>query len=80
MWRVQVEGWGSATSEHETRSPTWQLAGDTHAVATLAGLTDAQCAGREVDAGLVARWLDDGVHPTARRAARSGRAACTAWI
>ena len=56
-------GLGEYYSEHETRTPTWLLAGDTHTVATLVGLTDAQRAGGEADAELVARWLDDGVAP-----------------
>jgi conjugative relaxase-like TrwC/TraI family protein len=54
---------GEYYSEHETRTPTWLLAGDTHTVATLVGLTDAQRAGGEADAELVARWLDDGIAP-----------------
>ena len=56
-------GLGEYYSEHETRTPTWLLAGDTHTVAMLVGLTDVQCAGGEADAELVARWLDDGVAP-----------------
>jgi conjugative relaxase-like TrwC/TraI family protein len=54
-------GLGEYYSEHETRTPSWLLAGDTHTVATLAGLTDAQRAGGKADAELVARWLDDGI-------------------
>ena len=56
-------GLGEYYSEHETRTPTWLLAGDTHTVATLVGLTDAQRAGGKADAELVARWLDDGITP-----------------
>jgi conjugative relaxase-like TrwC/TraI family protein len=56
-------GLGEYYSEHETRTPTWLLAGDTHTTAELVGLTDAQRAGGEADAGLVARWLDDGAAP-----------------
>jgi conjugative relaxase-like TrwC/TraI family protein len=41
----------------------WLLAGDTRAVATLVGLTDAQRAGGDADAAVVARWLDDGIAP-----------------
>ena len=41
----------------------WLLAGDTRTVATLVGLTDAQRAGGDADAELVARWLDDGITP-----------------
>jgi conjugative relaxase-like TrwC/TraI family protein len=56
-------GLGEYYSEHETRTPTWLLAGDTHTVAALVGLTDAQRAGDEADPELAARWLDDGVAP-----------------
>jgi hypothetical protein len=38
-------GLGEYYSEHETRTPTWLLAGDTHTVAKLASLTDIQRAG-----------------------------------
>jgi conjugative relaxase-like TrwC/TraI family protein len=57
-------GLGEYYSEHETRTPTWLLAGDTHTIATLVGLTDAQRAGGEADSELVARWLDDGIAPS----------------
>jgi len=40
-------GLGEYYSEHETRTPTWLLAGDTRTVATLVGLTDVQRAGGE---------------------------------
>jgi conjugative relaxase-like TrwC/TraI family protein len=56
-------GLGEYYSEHETRTPTWLLAGDIHTVAKLVGLTDVQRAGGQADAGLVARWLDDGIAP-----------------
>jgi conjugative relaxase-like TrwC/TraI family protein len=56
-------GLGEYYSEHETRTPTWLLAGDTHTVASLVGLTDAQRADGKADAELVARWLDDGIAP-----------------
>jgi conjugative relaxase-like TrwC/TraI family protein len=56
-------GLGEYYSEHETRTPVWLLAGDTHTVATLVGLTDAQRAGGDADAELVARWLDAGITP-----------------
>ncbi|MGO9031479.1 relaxase domain-containing protein, partial [Mycobacterium sp.] len=56
-------GLGEYYCEHETRTPTWLLAGDTHTVARLVGLADVQRAGGEADAELVARWLDDGVTP-----------------
>lgn len=56
-------GLGEYYSKHETRTPTWLLAGDTHTVGRLVGLTDVQRAGGEADAELVARWLDDGIAP-----------------
>ena len=56
-------GLGEYYSERETRTPVWLSAGDSHTVATLVGLTDAQRAGGDADAELVARWLDDGVTP-----------------
>lgn len=56
-------GLGEYYSERETRTPTWLLAGDTHTVAKLVGLTDTQRAGGQADAGPVARWLDDGITP-----------------
>ena len=56
-------GLGEYYSERETRTPAWLLAGDTHAAARLVGLTDAQHAGGDADAELVARWLDDGITP-----------------
>src|ERR1700740_265235 len=40
-------GLGEYYSEHETRTPTWLLAGDTHSVAKLLGSTDIQGAGGE---------------------------------
>jgi TrwC relaxase len=62
MWRAGG-GMGEYYSEHETRTPTWLLAGDTHTTATLVGLTDAQRVGGEADAERVARWLNDGIAP-----------------
>jgi len=56
-------GLGEYYSERETRTPVSLLAGDTGTVATLVGLTDAQRAGGDADAGLVASWLDDGIAP-----------------
>jgi hypothetical protein len=56
-------GLGEYYSEHETRTPVWLCAGDSHAAARLVGLTDAQRAGGVADAAVVARWLDDGVTP-----------------
>jgi conjugative relaxase-like TrwC/TraI family protein len=60
-------GLGEYYSEHETRTPVWLLAGDTRTAATLVGLSDSQRAGGEADAGVVARWLDDGVTPNGSR-------------
>ncbi|WP_445165893.1 hypothetical protein ACTXG7_18640 [Mycolicibacterium sp. Dal123E01] len=54
-------GLGEYYSEHETRTPVWLCAGDTRGAARLVGLTDAQRAGGIAEAGVVARWLDDGV-------------------
>jgi hypothetical protein len=56
-------GLGEYYSEHETRTPTWLLAGDTHTVAELVGLTDAQRVGGEADAETVAGWLGEGTAP-----------------
>ncbi|MGO9155121.1 MobF family relaxase [Mycobacterium sp.] len=66
-------GLGEYYSEHETRTPTWLLAGDTYTVATLVGLTDDQCAGGEADSGLVARWLDDGIGANGARGRAFGQ-------
>jgi conjugative relaxase-like TrwC/TraI family protein len=66
-------GLGEYYSEHETRTPTWLLAGDTHTVATLVGLTDAQRAGGEADAELVAQWLDAGIAPNGARGRAFGQ-------
>ena len=60
-------GLGEYYSEYETRTPVWLCAGDTHAAARLAGLTDVQRAGGEADSAVVARWLDDGVAPNGAR-------------
>lgn len=60
-------GLGEYYSEHETRTPVWLLAGDARRAATLTGLSDAQRAGGEADAVVVARWLDDGVGPNGAR-------------
>jgi len=60
-------GLGEYYSEHETRTPVWLCAGDAHTAARLVGLTDAWRAGGEADAGVVARWLDDGVAPNGAR-------------
>lgn len=57
-------GLGEYYSEHDSRTPAWLCAGDTHAAAALVGLSGTQRAGGEADAGAVARWLDDGVAPS----------------
>ncbi|TQR85664.1 AAA family ATPase [Mycobacterium hodleri] len=57
-------GLGEYYSEHDTRTPVWLCAGDTRTSAGLVGLSDTQRAGGEADAGVVARWLDDGVAPS----------------
>jgi TrwC relaxase len=54
---------GEYYTEHDTRTPVWLCAGDTHTAAQLVGLTDMQRAGGEADTEVVARWLDDGVAP-----------------
>ena len=66
-------GLGEYYSEHETRTPTWLLAADTHTVATLVGLTDAQRAGGKADAELVTRWLEDGITPNGARGRAFGQ-------
>jgi conjugative relaxase-like TrwC/TraI family protein len=66
-------GLGEYYTEHETRTPTWLLAGDTHTVATLVGLADVQRAGGVADAELVARWLDDGIAPNAAQGRAFGQ-------
>ncbi|WP_024448630.1 MobF family relaxase [Mycolicibacterium iranicum] len=57
-------GLGEYYSEHETRTPVWLTAGDSHTAARLVGLTGVQRAGGEADAETVARWLDDGTAPS----------------
>jgi hypothetical protein len=57
-------GLGEYSSEHETRTPTWLLAGDTRQVAALAGLTDVQRAGGEADPETVAAGSMTGSRPT----------------
>jgi hypothetical protein len=56
------------------------LAGDTHTTAALVGLTDAWPAGGEADAGLVARWLDDGIAPNGAKGRAFGERGCTGSI
>lgn len=57
-------GLGEYYTEHDTRTPVWLCAGDTHAAANLVGLTDIQRAGGEANTEVVARWLDEGVAPS----------------
>jgi conjugative relaxase-like TrwC/TraI family protein len=66
-------GLGEYYSEHETRTPTWLLAGDTRTTAKLFGLSDIQRAGGEADAAVVARWLDDGVTPNGAKGRAFGQ-------
>jgi conjugative relaxase-like TrwC/TraI family protein len=56
-------GLGEYYCEHDTRTPVWLCAGDTHQAAELVGLSDAQRVGGDADPGVVARWLDDGIAP-----------------
>ncbi|MDT7555355.1 MAG: hypothetical protein QOI16_3909, partial [Pseudonocardiales bacterium] len=60
-------GLGEYYSEHETRTPVWLCAGDTHTAARLVGLSDVERAGGVADAAMVAAWLDDGVAPNGLR-------------
>ena len=60
-------GLGEYYSESETRTPVWLCAGDARTAAGLVGLTEVQRVGGEADAGVVARWLDDGVAPNGAR-------------
>jgi conjugative relaxase-like TrwC/TraI family protein len=60
-------GLGEYYCEHETRTPVWLCAGDTHTAAALVELTDVQRAGGDADVAVVARWLDDGVAPNGAR-------------
>jgi conjugative relaxase-like TrwC/TraI family protein len=69
-------GLGEYYSEHETRTPVWLLAGDTHTAARLVGLTDVQRAGGEADSGAVTRWLEDGIAPNGAH----GRALCARGV
>jgi hypothetical protein len=56
-------GLGEYYAEHETRTPTWLLAGDIHTAARLIGLTDTQRTGGDADGELVVRWLDYAITP-----------------
>jgi conjugative relaxase-like TrwC/TraI family protein len=66
-------GLGEYYAEHETRTPVWLLAGDTHTAARLVGLTDAQRVGGEADAAAVARWLDEGIAPNGAKGRAFGQ-------
>ena len=51
-------GLGEYYCEHETRTPTWLLAGDTRSTARLVGLSDVARAGGQADSREVApRWV-----------------------
>lgn len=63
-------GLGEYYAEHDTRTPVWLCAGDSHTVAKLVGLTDVERAGGPADPEVVQRWLDDGTAPSGT----SGRA------
>jgi conjugative relaxase-like TrwC/TraI family protein len=63
-------GLGEYYTEHDTRAPTWLVAGDAHKAADLVGLTDEQRAGGLADPDTVARWLDDGIAPNGARGQR----------
>ncbi|MGY4712861.1 MobF family relaxase [Mycolicibacterium sp. CBM1] len=69
-------GLGECYSEHETRTPMWLCAGDTHTAARFVGLNDVQRAGGEADSAVVTRWLDDGDAPNGAR----GRAFATRGV
>ncbi|MGJ6123546.1 MobF family relaxase [Mycolicibacterium sp. Y3] len=56
-------GLGEYYSGHDTRTPVWICAGDTHTAAQLIGLSDIQRGGGQADSALVAQWLDDGLAP-----------------
>ena len=61
--RKAAGGLGEYYTEHDTRTPVWLCAGDTHGAAKLVGLTDLQRAGSRADTEVVARWLDSGMAP-----------------
>jgi TrwC relaxase len=58
---------GEYYTEHDTRTPVWVVAGDTHRVAALTGLTEDQRVGGTAEASVVVRWLDDGIAPNGMR-------------
>ena len=63
IWRGPAAGWGSTTpsAKPAPRHGCWPATPTPSP--TLVGLTDAQRAGGDADAELVARWLDDGIAP-----------------
>ena len=73
-------GLGEYYSERETRTPVWLLAGDTHTVATLVGLTDASA---PVVTPMRSWWpvgSTTASRLTVRMGARSVSAVCTGSI
>lgn len=48
-------GLGEYYAEHDTRTPVWLCAGDSHAVAKLVGLSDVERAGGSADPDVVQR-------------------------
>jgi conjugative relaxase-like TrwC/TraI family protein len=56
-------GLGEYYSEADTRIPTWLIAGDQAAAASLCGLDAVALAGGTADTGVAGSWLDDGVAP-----------------
>ena len=74
-------GLGEYYSEHETRTPTWLLAGDTHTVASAGRASPMPSAPAERP---TPSWWPAGSttasHPTVRTGAPSGSAVCTASI
>lgn len=73
-------GLGEYYSEHETRTPVWLCAGDTHTAARLVGLTDVQRAGGKRTQPWWRGGLTTVSRPTARADAPSQSAVCTASI
>jgi hypothetical protein len=71
---------GEYYSEHETRTPTWLLVGDTRTTARLVGLSERARAAGEADAKVVAGWLDDGIAPKQAHGRAFGSAVCAGSI
>jgi hypothetical protein len=59
-------GLGEYCSEHDTRVPTWLLAGDAARIAKLVGLDGRAADGGSADPEVVGRWLDDGIAPNGK--------------